>query len=145
MEDLTSRLGIAAAASVECYRGAAPGLMAKTGAALKEMKSKALSSSLQAGERGTTQVFGNAMQYLGMGVAMVVNLMGPDHIVLGGGLVEELPKYYLQMLREEVRRFALPEITRGIKFSIAKLGAQAVAIGAVAYLRKTLVTPRAHG
>jgi glucokinase len=144
MEDLTSRLGIAAAASVECYRGNAPQLNAKTGAVLKEMKSKALSNSLQAAEAGTTQVFANAMQYLGMGVAMVVNLLGPDHIVLGGGLVEELPKYYLQMLREEVRRFALPEITRGIKFSIAKLGGQAVAIGAVAYLKKTSETPRAH-
>jgi len=144
MEDLTSRLGIAAAASVECYRGGAPNLLAKTGAVLKEMKSKALSNSLQQGESGTTTVFGNAMQYLGMGVAMVVNLMGPDQIVLGGGLVEELPKYYLQMLREEVRRFALPEITRGIKFSVAKLGGQAVAIGAVAYLKRN-VGARAHG
>jgi glucokinase len=70
--------------------------------------------------------------------------MGPDHIVRGGGLVEELPKYYLQMLREEVRRFALPEITRGIKFSIAKLGGEAVAVGAVAYLRKTSANPRVH-
>jgi glucokinase len=145
MEDLTSRLGIAAAAGVESYRGKSPQLLAKTGAALKEMKSKALSASLKEGEPGTTMVFGNALQYLGMGVAMVVNLMGPDHIVLGGGLVEELPKYYLQVLREEVRRFALPEITRGIKFSIAKLGGQAVAVGAVAYLKKHVAPTRAHG
>ncbi len=145
MEDLTSRLGIAAAAGVESYRGKSPQLLAKTGAALKEMKSKALSHSLKEGEAGTTMVFGNALQYLGMGVAMVVNLMGPDHIVLGGGLVEELPKYYLQVLREEVRRFALPEITRGIKFSIAKLGGQAVAVGAVAYLKKHVAPTRAHG
>lgn len=143
MEDLTSRLGIAAASSVECYRGGAPHLLAKTNASLKDMKSKALSHSLQQGEAGTTTVFANAMQYLGMGVAMVVNLMGPDQIVLGGGLVEELPKYYLQMLREEVRRFALPEITRGIKFSIAKLGGRAVAIGAVAYLKRNLGTRHA--
>ena len=44
-----------------------------------------------------------------------------------------------------VRRFALPEITRGIKFSIAKLGGQAVAVGAVAYLKKHVAPTRAHG
>jgi glucokinase len=47
-------------------------------------------------------------------------------------------------LREEVRRFALPEITRGLKFSTAKLGGQAVAIGAVAYLKKNVAPTRAH-
>lgn len=134
-EDLTSRLGIAAAASVECYRGNAPGLDAKTGASLKEMRSKALSGSFNAHERATETIFLNSLQYLGMGIAMVVNLMGPDHITLGGGLVEEMPKLYLQAMREQVERFAVPEIFRGLKFSVAKLGNVAVACGSVAWLK----------
>lgn len=136
LEDLTSRLGIAAAASVECYRGRAPKLDAKTDAELREMKSKALSMSLKAEEEATMRIFENSLDYLGMGVAIVVNLLGPDHITLGGGLVEELPRYYQQMLRESVQRYAVPEIFRGIKFSIAKLGGNAVAIGAVSWLRQ---------
>ena len=136
LEDLTSRLGIAAAASVECYRGKAPKLDAKTDASLREMKSKALSMSLKSDEEATALIFQNSLHYLGMGVAMVVNLLAPDHITLGGGLVEELPRYYLQSLRDEVRRFAVPEIFRGVKFSIAKLGSNAVAIGAVAWLKE---------
>ncbi len=136
LEDLTSRLGIAAAASVECYRGKSPKLDAKTDASLREMKSKALSVSLKANEDATALIFQNSIHYLGMGVAMVVNLLAPDHITLGGGLVEELPKYYLQSLRDEVRRFAVPEIFRSVKFSIAKLGSNAVAIGAVSWLRE---------
>jgi glucokinase len=136
LEDLTSRLGIAAAASVECYREKAPKLNAKTDASLRDMKSKALSMSFKANEESTAVIFENSLRYLGMGVAMVVNLFAPDHITLGGGLVEELPRYYLQALREEVQRFAVPEIFRGVRFSIAKLGSQAVAIGAVAWLRE---------
>lgn len=134
-EDLTSRLGIAAAASVECQRGNAPLLEAKTGGTLKEMRSKALSGSFNAHERSTETIFLNSLQYLGMGISMVANLFAPDHITLGGGLVEEMPKLYLQAMREQVERFTVPEIFRGMKFSIAKLGNTAVACGSVAWLR----------
>lgn len=135
LEDLTSRLGIAAATSVECYRGKAPALDAKTNASLREMKSKALTASFKAKE-STVNVFNNSVHYLGMGMAMVVNLLAPDHIILGGGLVEEMPKYYLDQIRAQVGRYAVPEIFRGIKFSVAKLGDRAVAVGSVAWLRK---------
>lgn len=135
LEDLTSRLGVAAASSVECYRGKAPGLEAKTGGAIKEMKSKALTTSYKAGEPGTVTVFNNSMHYLGMGIAMVVNLLGPDHITLGGGLVEEMPALYVKSLRQHVAQYAMPEILQGVKFSVAKLGGNAVAIGSAAWLR----------
>ncbi len=98
------------------------------------MKSKALSSSFKANE-STVNIFNNSVHYLGMGIAMAVNLLGPDHITLGGGLVEEMPRYYLDRLKMEVSRYAVPEIFRGIKFSIAKLGDSAVAAGSVAWLR----------
>jgi len=134
-EDLTSRLGIAAGAGVECIRGHAPLLDAKSGASLREMKSKALTSSYRANESGVVSILENSLNYLGMGVAMVVNLFAPDHITLGGGLVEEMPKVYLDGLRQYTERYAVPEIFRGVRFSVAKLGGDAVAIGAVAWLR----------
>ena len=137
LEDMTSRLGIAAAASIECYRGATPKLDAKTNASLREMKSKALSGSFKENEAATVNIFNNSLQNLGMGIAIVVNLMAPDQITLGGGLVEEMPVYYLKKLREQVAYYAIPEIFRGIKFTTAKLGGNAVAIGSVAWLRSS--------
>lgn len=135
LEDLTSRLGIAAAASVECYRGKSPELDHRTNASLREMKSKALTSSYKAGEDPTVNIFQNSIQFLGMGIAIVINLMAPDHVTLGGGLVEEMPRLYLQALREQVGVYAIPELLSGVKFSIAKLGGEAVAIGSVSWLR----------
>lgn len=136
LEDLTSRLGIASAASVECYRGKAPQLDAKTNAALREIKSKALGHSFRANEEAILTIFNNSVRYLGLGIALVVNLMAPDHITLGGGLVEELPQFYLKKLREEIERYAIAEIFKNTKLSIAKLGSNAVAVGAVSWLRK---------
>ena len=80
-------------------------------------------------------MFRNSIRYLGMGIAMVVNLFAPDHITLGGGLVEEMPQLYLSALKEEVARYSLPGLSKGLKYSVARLGGNAVAMGAVSYLQ----------
>ena len=82
----------------------------RTNASLREMKSKALTGSYKAGEEATMHVFQNSIQFLGMGIAIVINLMAPDHITLGGGLVEEMPRFYLQALREQIAIYAIPEL-----------------------------------
>ncbi len=135
LEDLTSRLGIAAAASVACYRGQSDELSKRTGGNLREMRSKALAASFHEGDEATMIIFRNSIRYLAMGVGIVVNLFAPDRIVLGGGLVEEMPDLYLNLLHEEVARYTIPALGKGLKYSLAKLGGNAVAIGSVAWLR----------
>ncbi|MFO1482433.1 MAG: ROK family protein [Verrucomicrobiaceae bacterium] len=135
LEDLTSRLALASQAGVACYRGQLPDLDKKTEGALRSIRSKALANAFKSGEDAAMVMFRNSIRYLGMGVAMVVNLLAPDRVTLGGGLVEELPGLYLNLLKEEVDRYAIPELARGVKYSLAKLGGQAVAAGAVAWLR----------
>jgi glucokinase len=136
LEDLTSRLAFAAQAGVACYRGQLPELDKKTSGNLREIRSKALANAFKSGDEAAVIMFRNSVRYLGMGVAAVVNLLAPDHITLGGGLVEELPMQYLNLLKEEVNRFAIPGLAKGIKYSIAKLGGTAVAAGSVAWLRQ---------
>ena len=136
LEDLTSRLALAAQAGVACYRGQLPELDRKTSGNLRDIRSKALANAFKSGDEAAMIMFRNSVRYLGMGVAGVVNLLAPDHITLGGGLVEELPGLYLNMLKEEVNRFAVPGLAKGIKYSIAKLGGDAVAAGSVAWLRQ---------
>ncbi len=135
LEDLTSRLSLAALGGVACYRGQADALNKKTAGNLREIKSKALANSLRGGDEGTMILFRNSVRYLGLGVAMVVNLMAPDRIVLGGGLVEELPSLYVNLLKEEVARYALPPLAKPVRYVVAKLGGNAVAMGAAAWLR----------
>jgi glucokinase len=136
LEDLTSRLALASQAGVICYRGQAPVLNAKTKGNLTEIRSKALAASFRGGDEAIMVLFRDSIRYLGMGVAAVVNLLAPDHITIGGGLVEELPDLYLNLLQEEVKRYTVPGLTTGIKYSLAKLGSTAVASGAVAWLRQ---------
>jgi len=136
VEDLTSRLALASQAAVACYRGQMPELDKKSGGSLREIRSKALATSFHDGDDATLAMFRNSIRYLGMGVAMVVNLLAPDRVVLGGGLVEEMPELYLAAIREEVARFALPGLSKDIRYAVAKLGGNAVSVGAVAYHQK---------
>lgn len=137
IEDLTSRLAVASQAGIACYRGQLPELDKKTKGNLREIRSKALCATYTSGEPAAVAMFKNSIAYLGMGIAAVVNLLAPDHITLGGGLVEEMPQLYLNALKEEVNRYALPGLTKGIKYSLARLGGSAVAVGSVAWLRQT--------
>ncbi len=136
LEDLTSRLAFAAEAGVACHRGQAPLMDKKTKGNLRDIRSKALAASVAASEEGVLRIARNSIRYLGMGVASVVNLLAPDHVTLGGGLVEELPEFYLTHLKEEVTRYAMPPLAKGVKYSIARLGGNAVTAGAVAWFRE---------
>lgn len=137
LEDLTSRLAVASQAGVACYRGQLPELDKKTRGNLRDIRSKSLAAAFRGKDEAAQVMFRNSIRYLGMGVAAVVNLFAPDHITMGGGLVEELPELYLNQLKDEVNRYALPGLTQGIKYSLAKLGGSAVAVGSVAWLRQT--------
>lgn len=137
LEDLTSRLAVASQAGIACYRGQLPELDKKTRGNLRDIRSKALSAAYASGDPAAVTMFRNSVTFLGIGIAAVVNLLAPDHITLGGGLVEELPQLYLTTLKEEVNRYALPGLTKGIRYSLAKLGGSAVAVGSVAWLRES--------
>lgn len=137
LEDLTSRLALASQAGVACYRGQLPELDKKTQGNLREIRSKALANAFRANDEAALIMFRNSIRYLGMGVAAVVNLLAPDHITLGGGLVEEMPQLYVSLLKAEVARFAVPGLAKNIKYSVAKLGGTAVAVGSVAWLRES--------
>jgi len=141
IEDLTSRLAVASQAGIACYRGQLPELDKKTRGNLRDIRSKALSAAYNTQQPAALTLFRNSITYLGMGIAAVVNLLAPDHITLGGGLVEEIPQLYLTTLKEEVNRYALPSLTKSIKYSLAKLGGNAVAVGSVAWLRNGMVKP----
>lgn len=136
IEDLTSRLAVASQAGIACYRGQLPELDKKTRGNLRDIRSKAISAAYNSAEPAAVSMIRNSVSYLGMGIATVVNLLAPDQITLGGGLVEEIPQVYLTLLKEEVNRYALPSLSRGIKYSLAKLGGNAVAVGSVAWLRE---------
>lgn len=76
------------------------------------------------------QLVEEAAQDLGRKIAFLVNLLNPEVVVIGGG-VEEAGAYFLESVKKIVKTAALEEATRKLKIIPARLGEEAVALGAV--------------
>lgn len=133
LESLCSRLAIASAAAVEAFRGNAPTLLAEAGTDLTRIKSGSLAKAIQAGDRAIEDIVRNAAALLGISVSNVVDLLAPDVVILGGGLVEKMPQVFLEQVRLAVDRCASPVLASDVEIRIAELGDEAVVIGAAAF------------
>jgi len=133
LESICGRLGIASAAVVEVYRGNAPTLKELAGTDLTNIKSGSLAKAIEGGDKAIEEIIKNAAHYLGISIAGVVDLLGPDLIVLGGGLVEKMPKLFLDGVKKAINLYASPTLANEVSVKEAKLGDDAVVIGAAAY------------
>jgi glucokinase len=132
LESVASRLAISAEAAAAVYRGEAPTLKRLAGTDLSEIKSGTLAKSIRGGDSAVESIVRAAARRIGLAVADVVNLLAPDIIVLGGGLVEALPEIVLGEARKAVCGQAMKAFTQDLKIVAAALGDDATAMGAAA-------------
>jgi glucokinase len=132
LETVASRLAIAAEAAETAYRGEAPHLFELAGTDVAAARSGALAVAIKSGDRAIEAIVRHAAKELGIAIGSVVNLLAPDMIVLGGGLVEAMPSLYVQEVRTSIKKQAMRPYTKSLKVVVAKLGDDAVAIGAAA-------------
>lgn len=138
LETLASRLALSAAVAVAAYRGEAPHVVRLAGTDLANIRSGVLSEAIRAGDTVIEDIVRNSIEWLGRGVATMVNLLAPDVVVLGGGLVEAMPTLYLEEVRRSARAHVMPTFSKTFKVAVARLGNDATALGAAAWAEKTL-------
>lgn len=136
LEAVASRLAISSAAAQAAYRGQAPVLRKAGGTDLSEIRSGALSESVEAGEEAVIDIIKDAAKKIGTGIAGMIHLISPDIIVLGGGLVEAMPKLFLNSVDEGVKEWLLPTYHGTFKIKVAELGDDAAVKGAAAWAKK---------
>jgi glucokinase len=133
LEGLCGRLAIASACVVEAMRGNAPTILENAGQDISRIKSGLIKKSIEARERSVLNIMKRSAHYLGIGVTGAVELLAPDVVVLGGGLVEKMPDIYLDGVSSAVSRYGSKAIVRDVRFAVAEMGDLAVASGAAAY------------
>ena len=141
LETVASRLAIASQAAIAVHRGEAPHLARLAGTDLAELRSGALQKAVRQGDKAIEFIVREAARRLGSAIASLINLLGPDVVVLGGGLTEAFPAIF----REECRKTAEEEVMRTFRgtyrIETALLGDDATARGAAALA----ATPEALG
>ena len=133
LETVASRLAIASAAATACYRGQAPYLASKTGTHVKDIRSGVLASAIQAGDQVIEEIILNACKHLGIVIANYINLLVPEVVVLGGGLVEAMPRLFVKGVRQVAKEYVLTAYRDSFRVVDAKLGNYATVMGAASW------------
>ena len=135
LETVASRLAIAQACVAAAYRGEAPYLQERTGMDLSKVRSGVLADAVANGDHVIESIVRDAAAWLGIGIASVVNLLAPDAVVLGGGLVEAMPELYLGAVEDSARAHVMPSFEKAFEVAVAKLGDDSTVCGAAAWAR----------
>lgn len=140
LETVASRLAMSAEIAKAAYRGQAPHLLRVAGTDLANIRSGVLAEVIDAGDKIVEEIVRDGARYLGDAIAGVVNLLAPDVIILGGGLVEALPKLFTEEVEKSLKRHIMPAYEGTYELRVAKLGDDAGAMGAAAWAEQSAIS-----
>jgi glucokinase len=96
------------------------------------IKSSILAKAYEAKDAVAVETLHEAADYLGIGVGNMITLLGPDVVVIGGGVFEALGDKLIDRVRAAAAAVTLPEASfKDTKIELAKLADDAVALGAM--------------
>jgi glucokinase len=136
LEAIAGRLAISTAASAAVLRGQAPWLQENVGSDPANIRSGALASAVEKGDKVIETIIKDACIALGEVLGGIVNLLAPDIVVMGGGLAEAMPKLYKKTVLEAMKPKVMDALQSTFELRIAKLGDHATALGAAAWIEK---------
>ena len=93
------------------------------------VSAKDVVKAMHRGDAYATDIVRQAMYYLGVGMANLVNLFSPEMIVIGGGLTN-LQEDLLDPVRRGISLRAFPSAAEHVTVRLAKLGAEVGIVGA---------------
>jgi len=100
------------------------------------VRSGLLAKAYAAKDKVVIEALHQASSYLGIGVANMITMLGPDTVVIGGGVFEALGKDLLPIVQQAAKEVTHPPSSfKDTRIVMAELGDDAVAMGAVAYAR----------
>ncbi len=112
-----------AAALVNRYKTQS-GVQAET-----EMGGRLVFKRASLGDPVASAAITNHIKALGQGIGGYINIFNPEMIIIGGGLSESGPDY-IEAVKTEALKWALPDCSRGVEIRAAVLGNKAGLLGA---------------
>jgi glucokinase len=105
---------------------------------LSDLRSGDLRKAIRRGDKFVDRVVEGAAEYIGIATASLVNVLNPEVVVLGGGVIEALEDEMMSVIVETARDYAMPGTMKGVEIIASKLGDHAgITGGAVLARRET--------
>ena len=93
---------------------------------------KEVGLAARAGDKLAIASYRKAAYYLGIGLANLMNILNPEMIVIGGGVLKSAPKIFWQDMIKSAREHAWPEAFRSAKIIRSQLKGHVGDLGALA-------------
>jgi glucokinase len=105
---------------------------------LEDMRSGDLRKALRRGDKFVERIIEETAEYTGIAVASLVNVLNPEVVVLGGGLIEQLADEMMAIVVETAMDYAMSGTTKGIDIRASELGDDAGITGGAVLARMNL-------
>ena len=130
MEAYASRTAIARRIGKAVRKGQATVLAGKVDKKSGRIKSGDLAAAFEAHDPVASKEIHRAAHYLGIGLGSLVNVFGPQIVIIGGGVTEALGAPWVDLVRTSIRKANLVDPGESIKVEAASLGDDAGVLGA---------------
>lgn len=105
---------------------------------LKDLRSGDLRRAIRRKDKFTEKVVDEAAQYIGLAVGNLINLLSPEVVALGGGVIEALEQEMMPTITKLARDHVLPGTMKGIEIVASKLGDNAGIAGGAVLAQRSL-------
>jgi len=106
------------------------------GDGLEDLRSGDLRKAIRKGDKFVTKIIEQTAEYIGIGVSNLINILGPEVVVLGGGVMEALADEMMSVIVKTAKEHAMPGTMKGVEIIASKLGDNAGITGAAVLAKK---------
>jgi glucokinase len=103
---------------------------------LSDLRSGDLRKAIRKGDKFVEKIIEEAAEYIGIGVANLINIFNPEVVVLGGGVIGALEDEMMAIIVETAMDYAMSGTTKGIEIIASKAADDACIIGSAVLARK---------
>jgi glucokinase len=103
---------------------------------LSDLRSGDLRKAIRRGDKFVERIVEGAAEYIGLATANLVNVLNPEVVVLGGGVIEALEDEVMSIIVETARDCAMAGTMKGVEIVASKLGDEAGITGGAVLARK---------
>lgn len=100
------------------------------------LKSRDLAAAVSGGDAVAIEEVHRAAHFLGLGLGSLINVLGPELVIVGGGVTNALGMPWIELVREAVRIQVLVDPEHRIKIEPSTLGDDSGILGAALLARE---------
>lgn len=145
LEAVASRTAITRRIHKAIKKGASTPLSHVVKNSRSRLKSKELSAAYRSGDPVAVHELERAARYLGLALGGLINALGPEIIILGGGVCEAIGQPFVDLVRTAARAQAMADPDRVVRIELSELGDDSGLLGAALIARERFVAGEPTG